>query len=385
MKIGLLSPSIYMSPKRYGDMIFAPRDLSMALADGLVEKGHEVYFFTTPDIQTKAHIIGGDTYLLEKDFVEEKLVSHSGDRLKWASFYTTKRNYEMDLTERCYKMAREGKLDIIHSYHDTLAHFLQDLTGFPTVYTLHDPLPKNTKSLTYWLLNKFSHQNYVSISNAFRYHEALKLNFISTVYHGIASQKYTPSFSEGSFLGFIGRMAPEKGIEFAIDAAKAVGMSIRVATSTQTENINSAYYEQNIKKRLDPSFVLLTGFMNDIGRNKFLSQATCLLFPIQWEEPFGMVLIEAMASGTPVVAFARGSVPEIVVDGKTGFLINPSDIDIRGKWIVQKTGIDGLIEAIRRIGEIDRKACRKHVEENFTIEKMVAGYEEVYKKVIEKK
>jgi len=112
MRIGLLSPSIYMSPTLFGDRIFAPRDLSVALADGLVNKGHEVYFFTAPDIKTKAILIGGDDSLLKNSLIKEKLQGQSGERFKWASFYNLKRLYEMDLTEQCYKMALDGKLDI---------------------------------------------------------------------------------------------------------------------------------------------------------------------------------------------------------------------------------------------------------------------------------
>lgn len=119
-------------------------------------------------------------------------------------------------------------------------------------------------------------------------------------------------------------------------------------------------------------------------------KAAYFLYPVQWEEPFGLVFLEAMTCGTPVIAFARGAVPEIIVDGVTGFIINPSDDDIRGDWIIKKTGVDGLREAIERISSLSkvnyekmRQACRKHVEENFTVEKMVENYEKVYKKVIE--
>jgi glycosyltransferase involved in cell wall biosynthesis len=121
----------------------------------------------------------------------------------------------------------------------------------------------------------------------------------------------------------------------------------------------------------------------------FLGNARAFMFPIHWEEPFGLVMAEAMACGTPVIGYARGSVPEIVRDGVTGFIIDPPDgdgfpISESGKWIIKKRGVEGLIEAIGRVREIDRAACRRHVEENFTVEKMVAGYEEVYKKIIER-
>jgi glycosyltransferase involved in cell wall biosynthesis len=121
----------------------------------------------------------------------------------------------------------------------------------------------------------------------------------------------------------------------------------------------------------------------------FYGGSRLTLFPIQWEEPFGLVMTESMATGTPVIAFARGSVPEVMKDGETGFIINPSDNDIRGNWLIKKTGVEGLIEAINKIYDMPaneylkmRKNCRKHVEQKFSMEKMVDSYEDVYKKIL---
>ena len=391
MRIGLISPSIYMSPTLFGDKIFAPRDLSVALADGLVDKGHEVYFFTAPDIKTKAILIGGDEGLLKNSLIKEKAQGQSGgERFRWASFYTLKRSYEMDLTEQCYKVALDGKLDIIHSYHDTLAHFFNELTKFPTVYTLHDPLPSNKNALFYWLLEKFKQQNYVSISKAFQRFDKLNLNFIDTVYHGINASEYQFFSNKGEYLAFIGRMEKEKGAEIAIDVANAVKKKIKIATSPETQYESLPYYKDVISPRIT-SEVIFTGFLDPKGKHEFLGNALCLLFPIQWEEPFGMVLIEAMACGTPVVAYNRGSVSEIVEDGVTGFIVDGDDEERPGKgsWIIKKQGIEGLIEAVQRIDSLSeeehlqmRKSCRKHIEENFSVGKMVAGYEKVYSSLV---
>lgn len=390
MRIGLLSPSIYMSPTSYGDMIFAPRDLSVALADGLVDRGHEVYFFTAPDIKTKASLIGGDYDLIQKEFIEEKLKEKPDERLKWASFYAVKRYYEMDLTEKCYKMALDGKMDIIHSYHDSLAHFSDEMTQFPTVYTLHDPLPKNENGLSYWLLNKFKYQNYVSVSKEFMKYNKLNLNFIDTVYHGIDLSDYQFAVN-GEDLGFIGRMSKEKGMDIAIDIAKSLNKKISIATSREDQYKDLSYYNDVIKPRLTQKTVF-TGFLDGNRKHDFLGNNYCLLFPILWEEPFGMVMIEAMACGTPVIAFARGSVQEIIKDGETGFIVNSSEEDIRGNWIIKKTGIEGFREAVERIYSMPqdqyslmRDMCRKHVEQNFSVEKMVEGYEKVYQKILASK
>lgn len=370
MRIGILSPSIYMSPTRYKDMIFAPRELSVVLADGLVERGHTVYFFTAPDIKTKAKLIPGDAKLLTGEYIVDKMKNVDTARFKWASFYGLKRDYELDLTSRCFKMAIDHKLDIIHSYHDTMSHFFDDLTNFPTVYTLHDPLPTNEKSLFYWLLKRFAKHRFISISNAYRHHPGLRLNFVGTVYHGLDLSEYPYSGKGGSYLSFIGRLAPEKGLDGAIKAAIVVNKPIHVATSSMAQNKNTPYFDEKIVPFVGHSGVKFTGFMSGSDKSKFLENSVALLFPIQWEEPFGLVMVEAMACGTPVIAYDRGSVSEIVRDGVTGFIVPP------------EKGVDGLVEAIKKIDQIDRKACRKHVEEHFTVEKMVEGYERVYQKVL---
>lgn len=410
MKIGLLSPSIYMSPTRFGDMIFAPRELAVWLADGLAKKGHDVFFFTAPDVPTKATIVAGDMGLME-DMKEEKLAALGGERMKWASFYTRKRNYELDLTQRAYAMAQEGKLDIIHSHHDTLAHFFDELTKFPTVYTLHDPLP-DSGMLPYWLLAKFADHRYISISDAFRDQGNLKLNFIATVYHGVPKVPALPQSPAKTYLAFMGRMAPEKGVIDAIILAEQSGVPVHIATSNREENTHTLFFQTEVAPRLGAGKAELVGFMNADQKDTFFMEARAFVFPIHWEEPFGMVMIEAMACGTPVVAYNRGSVSEIVKDGVTGFIVEPDDeastksqapnpkpsyamatagrqmqnskfeIQNGGGWIIKKRGIEGLVEAVRRIGEIDRANCRRHVEENFTVEKMVEGYERVYQKVL---
>ncbi len=358
-----------MSPTRFGDMIFAPRELAVWLANGLVERGHDVFFFTAPDVPTKATIVAGDMGLME-DIQEDKLASAAGERMKWASFYTRKRNYELDLTERAYAMAREGKLDIIHSYHDTLAHFFDELTGFPSVYTLHDPLPISG-TLPYWLLAKFADHRYISISDAFREQGSLKLHFIATVYHGVPE---VPVLSRGSakepYFAFMGRMAPEKGVSDAITLAERSGIPVHIATSNRAENTHTQFFQTEVAPRLGFGKAELVGFMDARAKDEFFGGALAFIFPIHWEEPFGMVMIEAMACGTPVIAYNRGSVSEIVKDGVTGFIVEP------------ERGVEGLVEAVKRVGEIDRAACRRHVEENFTVEKMVEGYEKVYKKVL---
>jgi glycosyltransferase involved in cell wall biosynthesis len=365
-------------------MIFAPRDLSVALADGLTQRGHDVFFFTAPDIKTQAHLMPGDEALLTRNYDESKLVNDGSERAKWAAFYTLKRNYELDLTQRCYKMAYQRKLDIVHSYHDSLAHFMNDLMGIPTVYTLHDPVPKKQTTLTYWLLEKYKNHNYVSISNTFRKGDEIGLNFVDTVHHGLDASQFTPSYEQGEYIAYMGRLVPEKGPQTVIEVGRRLGIPVHLASSSFTENHPGSFIEDEIKPHIDGAHVVLVPFMSGDQKSYFLSQAKCFLLPITWEEPFGMVMLEAMASGLPVIAYNRGSVSEIVRDGLTGFIVDENDIDRPGKgtWVIKKQGIEGLMEAVKRVGELDRKAARTHVEESFSLVATVKGYERVYRSVL---
>ena len=144
------------------------------------------------------------------------------------------------------------------------------------------------------------------------------------------------------------------------------------------------YYQTYVLPHLKHGVLEDETFFGESDRSEFLKNAKALLFPILWEEPFGMVMIEAMSSGTPVIAYNRGSVSEVIRDGVTGFIIDPDNVRRPGKgsWIIKEQGIAGLAEAVKRIGQIDRAVCRKHVEDNFTIEKMIDNYENIYKKII---
>lgn len=386
MRIGILCPSVYMSVEKYGSMIYAPRDLAIDLADGLVDRGHEVTMFTSPDTKTKATVVPGDTQLIRGQFTDEKVKDLEPERYRWASFYGQKWQYELDLTDRCYRAAREGKLDVVHSYTDLLAHYFDDESGIPTVYTLHDPLPSSRTDLRYWLYRKFSRHRYVSISDSFRRSSDLALNYVGTVYHGIRAGDFPFSGKASDYILFMGRLVPEKGLHDAIDAAIATGTMLEIGTNFPDPFHETAYFREQIKPKLDNPFIGEPGMVRGNDKMLLYKEAKALLFPIHWEEPFGMVMVEAMACGTPVIAYNRGSVPEIVRDGVTGFIIDEND-DNRpghGSWIIKKQGVAGLAEAVTRIPELDRAACRRHVEEKFTVAAMVSGYERVYQEAIRK-
>lgn len=379
MNIGILTPSIYMDAVHHGGRIFAPGDLARQLVAGLVVRGHRVEWFSASEEPRGATVTPGDTNLLKKNLQVRVFQDISPEMKDKMSLYGTKMYYELDLVSRAYQAAKEGKVDIIHVFHSFgyFAHFFQELTGVPTLYTLHDPIPTNDM-LEQWLFERFPTHKYISISD--RQRSTLGAHFLVTVYNGIDTSKFPFHPTPGAGLVSVGRMIPDKGQDIAITVAKTVGMPLVIA-SWITDNVKkSAYYVEKIAPFIDGKDIVVSSLMQGESLAKTYQMAKALIFPIQWEEPFGLVMTEAMSCGTPVIAYNRGSVSEIVKDGVTGFIIDPDDTDRPGKgsWIIKKQGMEGLVEAVKRIGEIDRSACRKHVEEHFSLDTMVAGYERAY-------
>lgn len=369
MKIGILTPSIYMDAAHHGGRIFAPGDLARGLVSGLTARGHAVSWFSAQEEPRGATLVAGNRDLLEKNLAVRVFQDISPEIRDKMSLYGTKMYYELDLVSRAYAAAKKGEVDIIHVFHSFgyFAHFFQELTGVPTLFTLHDPVP-TPDMLEYWLFNRFPTHKYVSISDAQQ--ATLKDHFAGTVYNGVDTAKFPFSAAPGNGLVSVGRMIPEKGHDIAIAAARAAGKTLTFATWMSDSVKNSSYYKEKIEPFVDGKNIVVNSLMQGDTLSKAYQNAEALIFPLQWEEPFGLVMVEAMSCGTPVVAFNRGSVSEIVEDGVTGFVVPP------------EAGVDGLVAAIKKIGAIDRASCRKRVEEKFTMASMVEGYERIYQNTL---
>jgi glycosyltransferase involved in cell wall biosynthesis len=385
MRIGLLFPSIYASSSLFADKIFAPRELLTDLSNGLVARGHTVTVFTAPDFETKARIVASSIDGIKDPLPYFKFRAADGEHRPVLDSEFAKRQFELDCVLQAFKAVKRGDLDVLHCYHDSslfYAHYLNELMGDrPVVYTLHDPLPPEG-SFEYREFLRFSKHAYVSISNSFR-HSNLPINFVDKVYHGIDMTIYPFNGSPSDSYLFLGRLVEEKGLHSAIAAVKEEGSHLTVSVNIPAEGEKDAYYE-SLKVDLARDQFTVLPVVDKAHRLELYGNAKALLFPIQWEEPFGVVLIEAMACGTPVIAYNRGSVPEIIQDGVTGFIIDPDDEERPGKgsWIIKTQGIAGLVEAMKRTGEIDRHACRAHVQKSFTVDTMTDGYVRVYEKLM---
>ncbi len=385
MKIGLLFPSIYASPALFSDKIFAPRELLTDLSSGLVDRGHEVTVYSTSDVPTKAKIVSSDITHIQKPLPYFKFRNLDANKRKLLEEEFAKHEFEIDCTMRAFAAVKAKEIDILHCYHDSslfYGHYMNDIVrDVPVVYTLHDPLPPEG-TFEFEELKKFAGHSYISISNAFR-RSLPPLNYIETIYHGINLNAFTFEKEAADYVLFMGRLVPDKGLHSAIAAAIATNMRLEIGTQFGGHE-GDPYFETKIKPFLANPFIGEPGMVNDIEKVRLYGGAKALLFPIEWEEPFGMVLIEAMACGTPVIAYNRGSVPEIVKDGVTGFIIDQDDAERSGKgtWTIKKQGVEGIIEAMGLISTISRDACRKHIEEHFSAQKMVLDHEACYTKLL---
>lgn len=263
----------------------------------------------------------------------------------------------------------------------------------PIIITFHGPLDLPFQRKIYSLFNHLKNVFFVSISNAQR-KPCPNLNYIRTIYHGVDT-KHSFLFNSigGKEIMWSGRAVPEKGLEYILTVIKKTKKKAKLFPIIKEEYFDWLQREI-IKKRNIINEVVRIGISFDVSRkelNQNYQTSRLFLNPVEVEEGFGFTMVESMACGTPVVAYARGSIPEIVKDGETGFIVNSSDTDVRGNWIIKKTGIEGLCEAVERIYAMPedeyrkmRLACRQHVEKNFTVERMVDQYEEVYKEVFDK-
>jgi glycosyltransferase involved in cell wall biosynthesis len=258
---------------------------------------------------------------------------------------------------------RSGEFDVIHSHVDYLPWLAQHRLQAPLVTTLHGrlDLPELRP-----LFAMHPEQPLVSITDAQRRPvEDLWLNWVGTVHHGFRlGDLYHFGRGDGGYLVFLGRISPEKGPATAIRVAIKAGVPIKIAA--RIDPINFEYYQQEVEPLLQNPLVEWVGEKDDRGKAELLAGAIALLAPIDWDEPFGLVIIEALAAGTPVISRPRGSLPEIMRDGEHGFLV----------WTE-----DEMVQAVRRVGEIDRARCRRWVLDRFSVERMADGYERVYRLV----
>ena len=312
------------------------------LTEELVRRGHDVTLFASGDSTTRAELVP----------VIERATRFGGASADgcWADLVRA-----LDMVG-----AREDDFDVIHFHVDYLAFPLTRLLATPTVHTLHGRLDL---PFLVPLYRQFTEVPLVSISDAQRRPlDALGVRWAGTVYHGQPLARYPVGDGSGDYLAFLGRCSPEKQLDVAIEIARRVGMRLRIAAKVDEKD--REYYEHVIVPLLDDPLIEFIGEIGDDDKAAFLGGARALLFPIDWPEPFGLVMVEAMACGTPVITRPCGAAPEVVAHGRTGFVCD---------------SLVELVEGVKRLDEIDRAECRRHVEARFSVARMTDDYEAVYR------
>jgi glycosyltransferase involved in cell wall biosynthesis len=314
------------------------------LTEELVRRGHDVTLFASGDSVTRATLVPVVERAVRYDSTQREIVG--ADLIR----------------ELGQVFARAADFDVIHCHVDFLAFPFDGLTPTPTLHTIHGRLDLPHLRPVY---RQFGSVPLVSISDAQRAPLAsLDVRWAGTVYHGLPVERYAFAPEDQGYLAFLGRLSPEKQADLAIEIARRVGLPLKIAA--KVDAVDQEYFERTIAPLLDDPLVEFLGEIGDDDKPAFLGGARALLFPIDWPEPFGLVMIEAMACGTPVVARPCGSVPEVIVDGRTGF-VGDSLVD--------------LADAVKRLDEIDRAECRRHVEAHFSVGRMAAGYEQLYRRL----
>lgn len=334
IKIAILSPACWRTPPRkYGPW----EQVASNIAEGMVDRGFDVTLFATADSMTKGKLEA----VCDKPYGEHPEMDAKVCECLHISHF-------MEMSEQ---------FDILHNNYDFLPLTYSHLIKTPMVTTIHGfsspkiiPVFKKYNNTSY----------YVSISNSDRSRE---LDYIATVYNGINPEGFHFQETPDDYLLFFGRIHPEKGTYEAIQIALKTGRRLIISGLIQDEN----YFKAKVKPYVDGKQVVYVGNSGPERRDALLGGAFALLHPISFEEPFGLSVAEAMMCGTPVIAFDRGSMPELIVNGKTGFLVQ---------------NVEEAVSALSKIENLHRTDCRKHAMENFSLNKMIDGYVEVYQKVL---
>jgi glycosyltransferase involved in cell wall biosynthesis len=339
LRIAQIAP-LYESvpPKLYG----GTERVIAWLSEALARRGHLVTLFASGDSTAQVPLEAGFPQSLRLSGLEGLGPA-----------------YHLPMLSNVYD--RANQFDLIHSHLEHLGFPFAHLAEVPTVSTMHGRVDLQDFRPIY---DRYSDLPLVSISHSQR---ALLpgMNWTDTIYHGLPRTSFYLNPNPGKYLAFLGRLSPEKRPEIAIEASRRSGIPLKIAA--KVDRSNEAYFNAVIKPLLSTPTIEYVGEIGESHKQEFLGNALALIFPIDWPEPFGLVMIEALACGTPIIARPFGSVPEILRDGITGFV---------------ESEIEGLVDAVRRVSSLSRQTCREEFEARFTADIMAARYESIYYELI---
>lgn len=360
MRIAILAPASWpVPPAGYGPW----EQVCSNIAEGLVKLGHDVTLFAAPGSQTAGRLV--ETVAHPFAMWPEAETSRTQEFDADSGLLVGPPNFralEQQHIAMCMEAARDGAFDVVHSHLHVHAIVFSRMIQCPLVSTLHGSAWVESDHV---VLDRYKDQPFVSISDAERGFKP-DLNYVATVYNGIRTDLYEYCAEKEDYLLFSGRFAPEKGPAEAIQIALKAGIPLRMAG--MIEGRYQGYFDEHIKPFLDDRNVTYVGLLSQEQLRPHYQKARALLCPIHWAEPFGLVGVESMASGTPMLGARKGAFCEIIRDGVNGFLFDD---------------VDGAVAAVGKLDAIDSAECRRDVEDRFSADVMAAGYEAVYRHVIE--
>lgn len=312
------------------------------LADQMQHAGHGVELFASGDSKSDATLTAVNETYLDVPAVSE----------------IERTYYTQMLIARCYESA--NRLDLIHSHFTLKSAFFTRLVAIPTVVSVHSPIKDELKPF----LREYKQNYYISFSHAQR-KQLPELNWFANIYHGIDTKLFSYNPDPEDYFLYIGRIVEEKGVHLAIEAAKQAGVKLIIAGRSYPKH---GYWQKQIEGLIDDKQIVYVGEADLERKIELYRKAKAVLFPTQFDEPFGLVMIEAMSCGTPVIGWDNGSVREVLKDGVTGFVVQD---------------MNEMVQSIKSIDRISRQACRERAERLFSNEKMVKGYLRVYDRVLQ--
>lgn len=349
----------YITAPQPKDIIYAPIELAIDICEQLTKRGHGVTYFGPMGSHMQAKV---ETLNLPPLVHNQQEMSSVMEGEPMRHYYTAiqESQYALEMFQR----AKAGEFDLLYFHHPEVAlPYAKLFPEVPVVYTLHDPISDWYKDM--FALGGSPNQHFVSISNSQR-RPAPDLPYAATVYNGINIEQFTFEAEPDDYLLFTGRMVAEKGIKEAVEVAQQTDSRLLMIGPVYDDNREA--FDCCVKPYLNER-ILHLGFIERADIARYYQKAKAFLAPMQWEEPFGLTLVEAMACGTPVLAMNRGSVPEVIVDGKTGFVVNT---------------LADMVEAVDKLDTINRQDCRDHAVSKFATKQMVDGYEAVFTKILAK-
>lgn len=386
MRVALVVPHIFMHREILPHVIFSPGHLALSLAKGLVKNGVDVTLCTPGPVETPVTNITADLSLFERELAGRQDTYLDLLKKHPFTFITLARQVQSELIAKVYQLANDNLFDVVHIYtnEEEIALPFAKLCKKPVVFTHHDPFNFLVKYKNNF--PKYKDLNWLSLSYAQRAGMPEDTNWVGNIYHGLDDDALTPvEYPTSDYVAFMGRIIEPKGVHLAISAVKkynetaAVPIALKIAGKHYSEVSKDQYWQEVIEPQLNET-IEFVGFIDESNAKRdFLGYARALLVPSLFDEPFGMVSIEAFACGTPVIALDSGALPEVIEDGKTGFIVKKSR-NWNGK-VDEPATVARLIGALQHIKDVNRSSCRLAYETRFTLSKMAQGHKIVYEKL----